>query len=105
MQSNRRHPVYFKLFLATGILICSSSVAWSQSEPPRPADETIDVKSLVTSVRLLQEQVQTLNEEMEQVRVAEQRAHHEAEALRTELNRANSVLALATDKNVRSSPQ
>ena len=98
MQSNRRHPVYFKLFLATGILICSSSVAWSQSEPPRPADETIDVKSLVTSVRLLQEQVQTLNEEMEQVRVAEQRAQHEAEALRTELNRANSVLALATDK-------
>jgi hypothetical protein len=98
MQSNRRHPVYFKLFLATGILICSSSVAWSQSEPPRPADETIDVKSLANSVRLLQDEVQTLNREMEQVRVAEQRAQHEAEALRTELNRANSILALATDK-------
>jgi len=98
MQSNRWHPVYFKLFLATGILICSSSVAWSQSESPRQADETIDVKSLATSVRLLQAQVQTLNEEMDQVRAEAQRAQHEAEALRTELNRANSALASATDK-------
>src|ERR1700722_11626803 len=60
-------PCLFQTILATGILICSSSVAWSQSESPRQADETIDVKSLATSVRLLQAQVQTLNEEMDQV--------------------------------------
>jgi hypothetical protein len=98
MQSNRRRPVCLKLFLAISISTCWSSVAWSQSESPRSADETIDVKSLAASVRQLQAQVQTLNEEMDQVRLAAQRAQHETEALRTQLNRANSALALATDK-------
>src|SRR3984957_15776330 len=98
MLSNRWRPVCFKLFLAIGILTCWPSVAWSQSESPRSADEAIDVKSLAASVRQLQTQVQTLNEEMDQVRVAAQRAQHETETLRTELNRANSALALATDK-------
>src|SRR5277367_1328862 len=97
MQLNRWRPVCFKLLLAIGVLIWSSSVAWSQSESPRPADETIDVKSLAASVRQLQAQVQTLNAEMEQVHLAAERAQHETEALRTELNRANSALASATD--------
>jgi hypothetical protein len=96
MQSNRWCPVCFNLLLAVGILMCSPSVAWGQSESPRSADETIDVKSLAASVRQLQAQVQTLNEEMDRVRLTAERAQHETEALRTELNRANSALALAT---------
>jgi outer membrane murein-binding lipoprotein Lpp len=96
MQSNRWCPVCFTLLLAVGILMCSPSVAWGQSESPRSADETIDVKSLAASVRQLQAQVQTLNEEMDRVRLTAERAQHETEALRTELNRANSALALAT---------
>ncbi len=95
MQSNRWCPVCFNLLLAVGILMCSPAVAWGQSESPRPADETIDVKSLAASVRQLQAQVQTLNEEMNRVRLTAERAQHETEALRTELNRANSALALA----------
>jgi hypothetical protein len=95
MQSNRWCPVCFNLLLAVGILMCSPAVAWGQSESPRPADETIDVKSLAASVRQLQAQVQTLNEEMDRVRLTAERAQHETEALRTELNRANSALALA----------
>ena len=96
MQSNRWCPVCVNLLLAVGILMCSPSVAWGQSESPRSADETIDVKSLAASVRQLQAQVQTLNEEMDRVRLTAERAQHETEALRTELNRANSALALAT---------
>ncbi len=96
MQSNRWCPVCFNLLLAVGILMCSPSVAWGQSESPRSADETIDVKSLAASVRQLQAQVQTLNEEMDRMRLTAERAQHETEALRTELNRANSALALAT---------
>jgi outer membrane murein-binding lipoprotein Lpp len=95
MQSNRWCPVCFNLLLAVGILMCSPAVAWGQSESPRSADETIDVKSLAASVRQLQAQVQTLNEEMDRVRLTAERAQHETEALRTELNRANSALALA----------
>src|ERR1700722_14740308 len=95
MQSNRWCPVCFYLLLAVGILMCSPAVAWGQSESPRPADETIDVKSLAASVRQLQAQVQTLNEEMDRVRLTAERAQHETEALRTELNRSNSALALA----------
>jgi len=98
MESNRWRPVFFKLFLSICILTCWPLVAWSQSESPRSADEDIDVKSLAASVRQLQAQVQTLNEEMDQVRVAAQRAQRETETLRTELNRANSALALATAK-------
>jgi hypothetical protein len=98
MQSNRWRPVFFKLFLAICILACWPWVAWSQSESPRSADEAIDVKSLAASVRQLQAQIQTLNEEMDQVRVAAERAQRETETLRTELNRANSALALATAK-------
>lgn len=98
MQSNRWRPVCFKLSLAIGILIFSSSVARSQSEPTRSADETIDVKSLAASVRQLQAQVQRLNQEMDQVRLAADREHHETVALRNELNRANSAVALANDK-------
>lgn len=92
MQRNRRLEANRKAIVTVILLFLSPLAARSQTaQSPSPMDSP-DLKSLTTVVLQLQSQVQTLNSQVNEMRVAQQKALLQSEELRAELERTKEQL-------------
>lgn len=92
MQRNRRLEANRKAIVTVILLFLSPLAARSQTaQSPSPMDSP-DLKSLTSVVLQLQSQVQTLNSQVNEMRVAQQKALLQSEELRAELERTKEQL-------------
>jgi hypothetical protein len=97
MQRNRCTQLHLKAFATAALLFFSPFVGRSQTMPtPSSTDSPADLKSLTSVVLQLQSQVQTLNSQVSEMRVAQEKALQQSEELRAELNRTKEQLAART---------
>src|SRR5271166_6111102 len=93
MQRNRRPQGNLKAMVTVLVLFFSPWVARSQTaQALSSTDSPEDLKSLTSVVLQLQSQVQTLNSEVNEMRVAQQKALLQSEELRAELKRTKEQL-------------
>jgi hypothetical protein len=93
MQRNRCLQANLKAIVTIILLFLSPLAGRSQTAPsPSPMDSPADLKSLTSVVLQLQSQVQTLNSEVNEMRVAQQKALLQSEELRAELKRTKEQL-------------
>src|SRR5271166_5613058 len=93
MQRNRRPQGNLKAMVTVLVLFFSPWVARSQTaQALSSTDSPADLKSLASVVLQLQSQVQTLNSQVSEMRVAQQKALLQSEELRAELNRTKEQL-------------
>jgi hypothetical protein len=100
MHRNRRFQLHLRALAAASLLLICCSGARSQSASNQASNEVApDLKSLAAVVNQLQSQVQSLNSQMGELRIAQQQAQQEAEQLRTELNLAKEQLTASSSGN------
>ena len=93
MQRNRCLQANLKAIVTVILLFLSPLAARSQTaQSPSQTDSPEDLKSLTSVVLQLQSQVQTLNSEVNEMRVAQQKALLQSEELRAELKRTKEQL-------------
>ncbi len=101
MPGTGRRKMFMQVLVTSGLLLLHPPLSKCQNAPaastPRASQSSVpgvdampDIRTLAESVRALQAQVQSLNTQVSELRMAEEHEHAEARALRNELNRANS---------------
>jgi hypothetical protein len=98
MPGNRHIRRLFCLLALTILLLWSPAVARSQSISGDSAtDSGADLQSLAALVRQLRSQIQAVNAQVAELRVAQQQALRESQELRAELNRTREQFTTRSD--------